>query len=389
MRFNKTIMAGLGPFLVLSVAISSAPAAAPAPHVRIMRVPEGGVQPQAMVDANGTVHLIYLHGNPQRSDIFYIRSTDGGDTFSRPLRVNSQPGSAIALGTVRGAHLAVGREGRVHVAWMGSAQAEPKARRNETPMLYARLSDDRTSFEPQQNLIREHAGLDGGGSIAADNAGNVYVAWHAPIVKGAGEQRRRVWIVHSSDDGKSFGGERAATDATTGACGCCGMRLFAAPDGSLYGMYRTADQVIHRDMNLLTFAKDSQSATVRELGAMNASTCIMSTGAFAGSDKAVIAAWEANGQIYWTDVNHSPLDAHAVAGRGNNRKHPSLAINSAGQILLAWTEGTAWNKGGRVASQIFGASGAPQSEPEHAENLPVWGSPASFARADNSFVIVY
>jgi DNA-binding beta-propeller fold protein YncE len=43
-------------------------------------------------------------------------------------------------------------------------------------MLYARLDDAGTAFEPQRNLIQVAAGLDGGGSVAADQAGNVYVA---------------------------------------------------------------------------------------------------------------------------------------------------------------------------------------------------------------------
>jgi len=373
-------------FLLIAAPISKA--ASPVPAITIMRVPDGGVQPQVMVDQKGSVHLIYLRGDPQHSDIFYTHSDNGGRSFSAPLRVNSQAGSAIAVGTVRGAHLAIGR-GWVHVAWMGSDRAEPKAPQNASPMLYARLSDNARAFEPQRNLIHTHAGLDGGASVAADNAGNVYVAWHAPTSKGAGEQARKVWIVRSSDDGKSFSEEEQATDTTTGVCGCCGMRLFAAPDGSLYGMYRTADQVIHRNMELLKFGRNSTHATAMELGAMNASMCIMSTSAFAASDRGVLAAWETSGQIYWTNVDHSPLDAHAAAGRGNNRKHSALAANSAGQILLVWTEGTGWNKGGSIAWQIYDASGEAQGEVGHAPDLPVWGSPAAFARADNSFVILY
>jgi hypothetical protein len=53
-------------------------------------------------------------------------------------------------------------------------------------------------------------GLDGGCSIAADTAGNVYVTWHGigeseASGKGAeGEARRCVWLTKSTDDGESF-----------------------------------------------------------------------------------------------------------------------------------------------------------------------------------------
>ena len=93
--------------------------------------------------------------------------------------MNSQPNSALIIGTVRCPQLAVGRSGHVYVAWNGSSVALPKANTpldNKTPMLFSRLNDAGTAFEPERNLITEHAGIDGGGSIAADTQGNIYVA---------------------------------------------------------------------------------------------------------------------------------------------------------------------------------------------------------------------
>ena len=45
-------------------------------------------------------------------------------------------------------------------------------------MLYARSNPAGTAFDPQRNLIAITIDLDGGGSIAADDSGRVYVAWH-------------------------------------------------------------------------------------------------------------------------------------------------------------------------------------------------------------------
>src|SRR5262249_37459498 len=112
-------------------------AAEPAAKVTTLRVPQGGIQPQVAVDDKGTVHLAYFHGDPRNGNLSYVRSTDGAK-FSDPIPVNSHPDSAIAVGNIRGAHLAVGKNGRVHVAWMGSGKAEPKAPGNATPLLYSR-----------------------------------------------------------------------------------------------------------------------------------------------------------------------------------------------------------------------------------------------------------
>src|SRR2546426_5032689 len=99
----------------------------PIVKVRLMRVSDGGIQPQVAVDiVQGIVHLLYYKGPEAKGDLFYTKSTDEGASWSTPLRVNSQPGSAIAIGTIRGGHIAFGKNGRVHVAWMGADGAEPK-----------------------------------------------------------------------------------------------------------------------------------------------------------------------------------------------------------------------------------------------------------------------
>src|SRR5437588_11800583 len=93
---------------LLGVPFSSALQDPGAHKVRLLRVPDRGIQPQAAVDAKGTVHLIYYKGDAMRGDVFYVYSGDGV-RFSKPIRVNSHPKSVIAMGNIRGAQLAVGK----------------------------------------------------------------------------------------------------------------------------------------------------------------------------------------------------------------------------------------------------------------------------------------
>src|SRR5690242_18167912 len=110
-------------------------------RVRLRRVPGGGIQPQGGIDERGVLHLVYYSGDAHHGDLFYETSKDGGASFSRTLRVN-QGGGAIAAGSIRGAQVALGRAGRVHVAWNGSTDAgpmNPDSGKPGAPMLYTRL----------------------------------------------------------------------------------------------------------------------------------------------------------------------------------------------------------------------------------------------------------
>src|SRR5262249_5861567 len=146
------------------------------PDVKVLEVPDGGIQPQAAIDDRGVIHLVFFKGDPAGGDLFSARLAPGGEQFSSPVRVNSQPGSAIAIGTIRGGQIAVGRGGRIHVAWNGSNGARPRNPAGGSPMLYTRSDPEGKAFEPQRNLMQHTSALDGGGTIAADRTGNVYVA---------------------------------------------------------------------------------------------------------------------------------------------------------------------------------------------------------------------
>src|SRR5262249_11864129 len=95
-------------------------------RVNVVKTPGGGIQPQAVVDARSVLHLLYFRGEAAAGDLFYVRREPGKTEFTAPIKVNSQAGSAIATGTIRGGQLAVGKNGRVHIAWNGSGKAMPR-----------------------------------------------------------------------------------------------------------------------------------------------------------------------------------------------------------------------------------------------------------------------
>ncbi len=335
----------------------AAPASADSKLVTLLKTPNHGIQPQAVMDAKGTLHLLYFQGDPKGGNLWYVRRDIDKPTFSVPLRVNSQDGSAIAIGTIRGGQLAVGKNGCADVAWNGSGQALPKNPLAGVPMLYARLDDAGTAFEPQRNLMTRTAHLDGGGTVAADGAGNVYVAWHAMKDREGNETNRQVWLSISKDDGQTLAPEKPAWDEPTGACGCCGMRGFADAHGDLLFLYRAATAKINRGMVLLRSADQGQSFTGVRLDNWKIESCPMSAAAFAQGPSGLYAAWENDGQIYFVRTAKGNTPPKAAPGPANDRRLPALAVNKDGTFVLVWTEGTGWNRGGTLAWQVYDKAG--------------------------------
>jgi hypothetical protein len=364
--------------------------AADSGRVKLVRTPDGGIQPQAVVDRRGAVHLIYYKGEGSGGDLFYVRREAGQDNFSAPLRVNRQDKSATAAGTIRGAQLAVGKNGRVHVAWNG--HPPEKGAWMKAPMLHARLNDAGTAFEPEHDVITQARGLDGGGSVAADEQGNVYVFWHAPKPGNTnGEAGRALFVARSTNEGKAFAPEKLAFTKPTGACGCCGMKGYADQRGHVYALYRAASEKVNRDEVLLVSRTSDPDFTAALADPWKVPTCPMSSASFAESKAGVLAAWETDGKVYFTYVNPETLNASAPLSPPGaaKRKHPAIAGNAQGEVLLVWTEGTGWQKGGAVAWQLFNSEGKPASEKGRADGVPVWSLATTFAQSDGTFVIVY
>lgn len=379
--------------LALFMVLANGAAWAQDRQVTVAKTPHGGIQPQMVVDGKGAVHLLYFKGEPKAGNLFYSRREPGKADFSAPLKVNSQDGSAVATGTIRGGQIAVGKNGRVHVAWNGSGQALPKGPTKGHPMLYARLNDAGTAFEEQRNLMTQTEILDGGGTVTADQNGHVFVAWHALQVNSAkGETQRRVWVAQSVDEGKSFAAETGAFSKMTGACGCCGMKGFTDARGTVYFIYRAATESIHRDMYLLASADSGKTFQGHLLHKWEINLCPMSSEAFAEGPGGLYTAWDTQGQVYFARIKSgSAVSEEPVAAPGTSkgRKHPALALNSKGEMILVWTEGTGWQRGGALAWQVYDRSGQPTAEQGRlADGIPVWGLPSVIAEPDGRFTIL-
>jgi hypothetical protein len=106
-----------------------------------------------------------------------------------------------------------------------------------------------------------------------------------------------------------------------------------------------------------------------------------------------ILTWETKGQVWFARMRRADGSIGTPAsppGATGSRKHSRAVSNAAGEVLMVWTEGSAWKAAGTLAWQVFDADGLPiEGAAGKGMELPVWSFAACVAHADGSFEILY
>jgi hypothetical protein len=139
--------------------------------------------PATAVDGRGTYHLVYAAVSPgqavDRSDIFYVRSTDGGITFSVPVRLNDDATATSQWSP----SIAVTEDGRIAVKWWDRRNDPSNDSLTDVYMTVSadggatfgrnvRVTDHNWVFGPSA-LGSYHGDYDG----LAGDSGNFHLSW--------------------------------------------------------------------------------------------------------------------------------------------------------------------------------------------------------------------
>lgn len=355
-------------------------------QVKLVKVSDDALQPKALVDVSGTTHLITYRGEASGGDLFYATKAAGGEAFGKAVRINSEPRSAVSMGTIRGGQLALGKGSQVHVVWNGSRASK----HDQPPLFYTRSTAGGAGFEDQRAMSGGWV-MDGGGAVAADAVGNVYVFYHGG--RGRGENDRRVIVRVSHDSGSTFEPEKIISPDGLGVCGCCAMQALADSNGRLFVIYRTAsDSGKSRDIAAMFSSDQGKTWKHQIVSRWLIAACPMSSMSIAQAGANIVMAWEKEGQIFlgvWDDAAGEIGGLNAMPGAPSQRKHPAITSDATGKILVAWTEGTGWNKGGGVAWQILDAKLQPVGEPGRSAGVPVWSFVSPVPDGAHGFQILH
>src|SRR5262245_22952475 len=370
-----------------------------AEKVSLQATPNGGIRPQVVVDGKGVVHLVYAWNpnpgeRPGGDNLAYVRKEPGQSEFSKPIDVNSVPRSVYRLVP---SEMAVCHDGRIHVSWAASPRYirervnEGEERRLKY-MFYSRLNDTRTAFEEQRNIAGDTFGFEMATAIVANSKGEVHLFWGGNQADlGSGDANRKVFGIHSKDEGKTFSPVEAVWDDGKGACACCTTEALEADAGTILLLYRSAEKNVNRDTYLLTSKDHGKTFAGQRVDGWEINACPMTSYALVQTRLGIFFAWENKGLVQLVRTAAGKiLTPVSPSGEGHDRKFPSLAANSKGEMLLAWTEGSHYRKGGDLAWQVFDKNGNPTEEKGSAKGaIRAAAMPAAYSNPDGTFVILY
>lgn len=312
-------------------------------RVQRIETPNGGMVPEAEIDRHGVIHLAYVSGE----DVYYVRSSDQGKTFSNPLRVNSEPGTAHPANMFRGPDLALGKDGRIHAIWYSNAY-QRKLPHDQWGVMYAHLNEANTAFVPARNL--NHKPSDNY-SLAADEGGRVAVFWMAG----------GLFLSLSQNGGDTFAG--AVHVAAADTCECCASRAFISGDGALLCAYRDKANNI-RDMYLLSEPKGQSSFQKTKLSVTpwEVKGCPMTGTFLTGVKDRLLTAWETKGDVFFSrfDKTGRRLSAGEIQAPVHGGKWPIVFAAPDGTVLISWKKGTT------LEWQLYDANDKPLGEKQSA-----------------------
>jgi hypothetical protein len=145
------------------------------------------------VEAGGTIHLVVDDdsANVNEDDVLYFQSTDGGRTFSAPVKISTNTAPAFALQST----LALDPAGNPYLVWTG---VNPNPAQGGLGTFFSRSTDHGQSFSAP--LIATGTSRSAQNpKIAVDNNGAIVIAYIDFATQGS-----PIFAVRSTDGGATF-----------------------------------------------------------------------------------------------------------------------------------------------------------------------------------------
>jgi hypothetical protein len=273
-------------------------------------------QPQLAIDAKGAIHLAYGVNN----DVYYVRSEDGGKTFSHPAKISTV--RVLSLGARRGPRIAVSGD-VVCISVIGGVQGKG---RDGDLLLFRSTDKGRTWQQPVIVNDAADSAREGLHAMAASATGDLACVW-----LDLRNKKTEIFASFSRDQGKTWSKNVLVYRSPSSAvCECCHPSVSYGADGKLLVMWR--NQIgPNRDMYLSTSTDGGKTfSKAQKLGAGSwpIDHCPMDGGNVVESGGKPVTVWRRDHTVYF----HTAGSAKEVEiGHG---EQPWVADSPAGPIVV-------------------------------------------------------
>ena len=315
-----------------------------------------GPSPSIAAGTDGVVYLAFAgwSGATTGDDIYFTKSTDGGHSWSTPIRVNDDGGNSPQAQPT----LALDAANNIYIAWTDG-------RNGNNDVFFSKSITGGATFSANVRVNDVTTNSQSEPDLAVDpvNAHLVHVVWTDTRSAILGPD---IFYANSTDGGLSFNPSLRVND-DVGGSEQSQPRIAVAPNRDVY--------VVWRDPRSAAKGPDIYFSKSSDLGATWSPNIFLNgdSGNFVQQDPTI--AVDAAGTIYvaWTDyrsANTGPdiyeaWSANAGASFGANvqvnddqgpapQLNPSLAAN-AGKVQIAWSD---YRTGGATSYDIYTASSA-------------------------------
>jgi len=361
---NLTVIRTVVASAAVAMQLAAATIAGTARPVSVVHVPHGGEPVAAQIAPDGTIHLLYNFGDIP----YYVKSSDGGVTFTSPLPVVNQAARKQGL-KFDGWSLAVGKADAIYVA-MSTNNWQVKLPDAPVGFVYATLFPGAKAFTPVFSLNEKPSE---GFSVAADGQGLITATWLS----------NKLYANFSIDNGRTFT-PNAELNPSYDPCNCCTTRSVYGVNGDLAVLYREKSND-DRDMYLVLRDKTGHLARTRISSTpWHVNACPMTYYALSGTRDGYVAAWPTKGDIYFARIDRKG----AVLPPGEV-KTPGRAGMRTGLVALSGPEGStliAWKRAGELSWQLYNPHGVAQGV---VESVPSVGMGAAGVTGQHGKFILF
>ena len=329
------------------------------------------ISPEIAVGPDGAINLIWLdkgltkdrpppkprkhgeHSHRSATDLYFSRSEDGGATWSKPVRVNREPGEVWGF-AVSKPRVKVGPTSTIHIFYPANDKSA-EIGKDIVSAKYTRSTDNGETFErgrivnrpadfDQEGLLGENlAATFSFGTMAVGPDGSVYTAWQDVGEMVDNADGAAVHMSVSRDDGKTFTKEKAVIEGGT-VCPCCQLTMAFAGDQVLLGYRKIYDD--GRD-STIAMSSDRGNSFVAEarlpMARWDINGCPLKTTEMAVDGAQIYTASYTGGEdppgVYFThsaDGGQSfaaPIQVHASAPYSDA---PQLSLAGDGRVRVIW-----------------------------------------------------